>query len=30
MELSLPQPAAQKMPFFALIALECKAEEGWQ
>lgn len=29
MERSLPQPAAQKMPFFALIALELKAEEGW-
>jgi hypothetical protein len=29
MERSLPQPTAQKMPFFALISLERKAEEGW-
>ena len=29
MERSLPQPAAQKMPFFALIALDRQAEEGW-
>lgn len=26
---SLPQPAAQKMPFFALIALELQPEEAW-
>ena len=29
MERSLPQPAAQKMPFFALISLERQVEEGW-
>jgi hypothetical protein len=29
MERSLPQPAAQKMPFFALIASERQAEMGW-
>lgn len=26
---SLPQPAAKKMPFFALIALERQPEKGW-
>jgi hypothetical protein len=29
LERSLPQPVAQKMPFFALIALERQSEEGW-
>jgi hypothetical protein len=28
-ERSLPQPTAQKMPFFALIALERQPEESW-
>ncbi len=29
MERSLPQPAAKKMPFFALISLDRQAEDGW-
>jgi hypothetical protein len=29
LERSLPQPEARKLPFFALIALERQAEDGW-
>jgi hypothetical protein len=29
LERSLPQPTAQKMPFFALISLERQPKEGW-
>jgi len=29
LERSLPQPTAQKMPFFALISLERQPEESW-